>query len=95
MTHVTTSAEAEASPQIQPQYLTIDGLSIRYAESGPHENHALLPSPWPESLFAFAPIWSYLAQHVHLVAVDLPGYCLTQPFATGAMLTVDGGTILA
>jgi pimeloyl-ACP methyl ester carboxylesterase len=74
MTHVTTSAEAGALPQIQPRYLTIDELSIRYAESGPHENHALLLSPWPESLFAFAPIWPCLAQHVHLVAVDLPGF---------------------
>ena len=74
MTHVTTSAEAGALPQIQPRYLTIDGLSIRYAESGPHENHALLLSPWPESLFAFAPIWPCLAQQVHLVAVDLPGF---------------------
>lgn len=61
---------------IQPQFRTIDGLSIRYAESeDPGRGvHALLLSPWPESLYAFEPTWSQLAQHAHLVAVDLPGF---------------------
>jgi hypothetical protein len=50
---------------IQPQFRTVDGLSIRYAES---ENpgrgvDALLLSPWPESLYAFEPTWSRLAEH--------------------------------
>src|SRR5678815_2191827 len=31
-------------------------------------------NPWPESLFAFEPTWSRLAEHAHLVAVDLPGF---------------------
>ena len=39
---------------IQTQFRTIDGLSIRYAESDPRDDHALLMSPWPESLLAFA-----------------------------------------
>ena len=33
----------------------------------------LLTSPWPESIYAFAPIWATLAEHGRLVAVDLPG----------------------
>ncbi len=61
---------------IQPQFRTVDGLSIRYAESeDPGRGvHALLLSPWPESLYAFEPAWSRLAEHAHLVAVDLPGF---------------------
>jgi pimeloyl-ACP methyl ester carboxylesterase len=59
---------------IEPQFRTIDGLSIRYAESEQRDDHALLLSPWPESLFAFEPIWLRLAEHTHLVAVDLPGF---------------------
>ena len=31
-------------------------------------------SPWPESLLAFEPIWSRLAERAHLVAIDLPGF---------------------
>jgi pimeloyl-ACP methyl ester carboxylesterase len=59
---------------IQPQLRTIDGVSVRFAESEPRGDHALLLSPWPESLFAFEPMWTRLAEHTHLVAVDLPGF---------------------
>jgi pimeloyl-ACP methyl ester carboxylesterase len=59
---------------IQTQFRTIDGLSIRFAESDEHDDHALLLSPWPESLFAFEPTWLRLAERTHLVAVDLPGF---------------------
>jgi len=34
----------------------------------------LLLSPWPESLLAFEQIWARLAEHTHLVAIDLPGF---------------------
>src|SRR5882724_12456059 len=53
---------------------TIDGLSIRYAESAPREVSAILLSPWPESLYTFEQMWSRLAEHAHLVAIDLPGF---------------------
>jgi pimeloyl-ACP methyl ester carboxylesterase len=59
---------------IKPQFRTIDGLKIRFAESEDRSEHALLLSPWPESLYAFDQIWSRLAAHAHLVAVDLPGF---------------------
>jgi pimeloyl-ACP methyl ester carboxylesterase len=59
---------------IHPQSRTIDGVSIRFAESELRDDHALLLSPWPESLYAFEPIWSRLAEHAHLVAIDLPGF---------------------
>jgi pimeloyl-ACP methyl ester carboxylesterase len=56
------------------QFRTIDGLSIRFSESEKRDDHALLLSPWPESLLAFEPTWTRLAEHAHLVAVDLPGF---------------------
>lgn len=59
---------------IQPRFRTIDGLSIRYAESESRDDHALLLGPWPESLFCYAPTWSRLAERAHLVAIDLPGF---------------------
>jgi pimeloyl-ACP methyl ester carboxylesterase len=59
---------------IQPQFRTIDGLSIRFAQSEQRDDHALLLSPWPESLFAFEPTWARLAENTHLVAIDLPGF---------------------
>lgn len=62
------------SEKIQPKVRMIDGLSVRYAESEPRDEHAILISPWPESVFAFDRIWSRLAADTHLVALDLPGF---------------------
>ena len=52
----------------------INGLTVRFAASEDHSDHALLLSPWPESLLAFEPIWADLAECAHLVALDLPGF---------------------
>jgi pimeloyl-ACP methyl ester carboxylesterase len=52
----------------------ISGLTVRFAVSEDHGDHALLLSPWPESLLAFEPVWWRLAKRTHLVAVDLPGF---------------------
>jgi pimeloyl-ACP methyl ester carboxylesterase len=46
----------------------------RQAHFADHCSHALLLSPWPESLLAFQPAWTRLAEHTHLVAIDLPGF---------------------
>jgi pimeloyl-ACP methyl ester carboxylesterase len=60
---------------LAPRFRTIDGLRIRYADSGgAQENTLLLTSPWPESLYAFARVWATLADHARLFAVDLPGF---------------------
>ena len=57
------------------QFRVIGGLTVRFAQSrGQGPGHALLLSPWPESLLAFEPVWSRLAEHAHLVAIDLPGF---------------------
>jgi pimeloyl-ACP methyl ester carboxylesterase len=68
-------SEEKNMSAIKPRFRTIDGLSIRYAESDePRDCDALLLSPWPESLYAFDATWSRLAEHAHLIAVDLPGF---------------------
>jgi pimeloyl-ACP methyl ester carboxylesterase len=56
------------------RFRLISGLTVRYAASEDHRDHALLLSPWPESLLAFEPVWWRLAERTHLVAVDLPGF---------------------
>jgi pimeloyl-ACP methyl ester carboxylesterase len=59
----------------QLQFRTVDGVKIRYADSGASQEPALLlTSPWPESVYAFAPMWTTLAEHARLFAVDLPGF---------------------
>ena len=49
------------SALIHPTTVTVDGLSIRYAESGPDRHDAILLSPWPESVYAFEQGWPQLA----------------------------------
>jgi pimeloyl-ACP methyl ester carboxylesterase len=63
---------------IEAQFRTVDGLTIRFAESDDRDDHAVLLSPWPESLFAFEPTWARLAERTHLVAIDLPGFGCSQ-----------------
>jgi pimeloyl-ACP methyl ester carboxylesterase len=66
---------SSSNAPIQTQFRTIDGLSLRFAESkGGGDDQAILLSPWPESLLAFEPTWARLAEHTHLVAIDLPGF---------------------
>jgi pimeloyl-ACP methyl ester carboxylesterase len=49
-------------------------VSIRFVESDPGDSDALLLSPWPESVFAYEPTWSRLAETTHLGAIDLLGF---------------------
>jgi pimeloyl-ACP methyl ester carboxylesterase len=58
----------------KPTFRIIDGVSIRFLESDPGDSDALLLSPWPESVFAYEPTWSRLAETTHLGAIDLPGF---------------------
>jgi pimeloyl-ACP methyl ester carboxylesterase len=61
------------TPQVR--FRTVDGVRIRYADSGGSQEPAVvLTSPWPESVYAFAPIWDSLSGHARLFAVDLPGF---------------------
>jgi pimeloyl-ACP methyl ester carboxylesterase len=75
-------------------FRTVDGVRIRFVDSGGTQMPTIvLTSPWPESLYAFAPIWGTLAGHGRLFAVDLPGFGRSQgredllsPRAMGAFL---------
>jgi pimeloyl-ACP methyl ester carboxylesterase len=69
--HVTTWLDTS----FEMRFRVIDGLTVRFAVSDHCGDHdALLLSPWPESLLAFEPTWWRLAEHAHLVAIDLPGF---------------------
>ncbi len=52
----------------------IDGLTIRYVTGGKGGEKIVLFSPWPESLFAFAPVWDGLTKQFEVLAMDLPGF---------------------
>ena len=59
----------------KPEFRMINGVKIRYADSGGSQGPTiLLTSPWPESVYAFAPMWTTLSEHARLFAVDLPGF---------------------
>ena len=61
------------TPEVR--FRTVDGVRIRYADSGGSQEPAVvLTSPWPESVYAFAPMWASLSGHARLFAVDLPGF---------------------
>jgi pimeloyl-ACP methyl ester carboxylesterase len=61
------------TPQVS--FRAIDGVRIRYADSGgPEKPTVVLTSPWPESVYAFTPMWAQLSGHARLFAVDLPGF---------------------
>ena len=68
------AANVSMSALIHPKTITVDGLSVRYAEGGQDSPDAILMSPWPESVYAFEPAWSHLAAAAHLVAIDPPGF---------------------
>ena len=53
---------------------TIDGLKVRYATGGSGGEKIVLFSPWPESIFAFAPVWDGLVRQFAVLAIDLPGF---------------------
>ena len=59
------SVKSEVTPQVQ--FREVGGVRIRYVDSGDaHEQVILLSSPWPESIYAFRPIWATLAEHARL-----------------------------
>src|SRR6476661_1148550 len=69
-----TRAVAEQLQPFDVAWRTIDGLKIRYATNGRGGEKVVLFSPWPESIFAFAPVWAGLAKQFEVLAIDLPGF---------------------
>src|ERR1700733_15225910 len=61
--------------ELKVGYRTVDGLQIRYADSGGSASqHLVLTSPWPESLYAYDRMWSRLSGIARVLAIDLPGF---------------------
>ena len=81
------------APEVR--FRTLGGVRIRYADSGGSQGPTvLLTSPWPESVYAFTPMWATLAERARLFAIDLPGFGaserrddLLSPRAMGSFLT--------
>ena len=70
----------EALPEIgQLAISQVDGLKIRVARSGADAGvPILLTSPWPESIYAFRDILPALRGAGPLIAVDLPGFGISE-----------------
>ncbi len=60
---------------IQPNYMDLDGLRVRYATGGNADGPTVLfLSPLPQSILCYDATWSALADTSNLVALDLPGF---------------------
>lgn len=60
-------------------YLEIDGVNIRLATGGRAGGiPAVLTSPWPQSIYAFRGILSEIGSSAPYVAIDLPGFGMSQ-----------------
>ena len=74
MSSVTRSEIVQEQRPFDVAWRTIDGLNIRYARGGKGGEKIVLFSPWPESIFAFTPVWDGLAKKFDVLAIDLPGF---------------------
>jgi pimeloyl-ACP methyl ester carboxylesterase len=68
------TGSVQEQPPFDVAWRTIDGVKIRYARSGTGSEKVVLFSPWPESIFAFAPVWGGLTKQFEVLAFDLPGF---------------------
>jgi pimeloyl-ACP methyl ester carboxylesterase len=64
------------------KFITIDGLSIHYRDEGQGFPLVLLHNA-PGSLHSFDGLTAELSRKYHVIRLDLPGYGLTGPNATG------------
>ena len=74
MSSVSNEKAIPERPPFDVAWQTIDGLKVRYATGGNSGERIVLFSPWPESIFAFTPVWSGLVRQFQVLAVDLPGF---------------------
>lgn len=60
---------------IKPEFMDVDGLKIRFATDRQTDKPTVLfLSPLPQSILCYDAVWSQLAGHADLIAVDLPGF---------------------
>jgi pimeloyl-ACP methyl ester carboxylesterase len=59
-----------------------DGSRIHYARSGPFDGPTVFfVHGWPDSWVSFRPVMEQLPEHVHAVAISLPGFGGSDPIA--------------
>jgi len=72
------AGRAECRPanfSIKPEMRTIAGTRVRVAQGGKSDGPTLLLlCPLPQSILCYDLIWNQLAEHFHLVALDIPGF---------------------
>jgi pimeloyl-ACP methyl ester carboxylesterase len=78
MSSVANKGALPERPPFDVAWQTIDGLKVRYATGGSSGERIVLFSPWPESIFAFAPVWAGLVSRFRVLAIDLPGFGRSQ-----------------
>ncbi|MBB4097982.1 alpha/beta fold hydrolase [Sphingomonas kyeonggiensis] len=61
------------SPAV-PEFITVDGLRIRFIRTDGEGTPILLTAPWPQSIYAFHGIWSEITPLGPVIALDLPGF---------------------
>ncbi|MDG1425525.1 MAG: alpha/beta hydrolase [Paracoccaceae bacterium] len=60
---------------MQPEFMQLDGLKVRYATGGNADGPTVLfLSPLPQSILCFDATWAALSASSNLVALDLPGF---------------------
>jgi pimeloyl-ACP methyl ester carboxylesterase len=60
-------------------YLEIDGVNVRLATGGRSDGiPVFLSSPWPESIYAFRDVLPLIGDLAPYVAIDLPGFGMSQ-----------------
>jgi len=69
-----TNEIVQEQPPFDVAWRTIDGLRVRYATNGRGDERVVFFSPWPESIFAFVPVWAGLTKQFEVLAIDLPGF---------------------
>jgi len=74
VSNATSSGVVQEQRPFEVAWRTIDGLNVRYAMGGKSGEKLVLFSPWPESIFAFAPVWDGLTKEFEVLAIDLPGF---------------------
>ncbi|MDX1959795.1 MAG: alpha/beta fold hydrolase [Leptospiraceae bacterium] len=61
-------------PRIKSKYISVEGISIHYLESGESEDVLLLFHGWPTSAYLWRNILPELGKKKRVIAIDLPGF---------------------
>jgi pimeloyl-ACP methyl ester carboxylesterase len=87
---VTTSSHTPSpSTSIQVRFRSIDGLSVRFAESGDRDDHALLLSPRAMGEFIIRAADAFGLEHPHVVGPDIGTAADPRQIVAGALAGIE------